>query len=60
MMTMEVKQRKAPVTWERILYFIFGLFLLGCFLLAVSGCAINTRIELDEFSFYAKRIGSDE
>ncbi len=26
MKIMKVTQRKAPVTWERILYFIFGLF----------------------------------
>ena len=52
-------QRKAVLTWERILWGMFILLLLGL-LLAVSGCAMSTRIELDSFSFHAKRLGNDD
>lgn len=56
---MKVTQRKAPVTWERIITFFIVLFVIAV-LLATTGCAVSTRVDLDQFSFYAKRIGMDD
>ena len=59
MKIMKVTQRKAPVTWERIITFFIVLCVIAV-LLATTGCAVSTRVDLDQFSFYAKRIGMDD